>query len=188
MSEKQTWCSHCGASLLRHHLNLAQAKFSPIQASPHQTQELGFCDNFRADGQIKSCVSCEREHKYTEGKTNRFGREGLKRGEKPESRCSFWPLIPLLRKLKEKRWARGCWAGFHQHFTTASAEGGLSQALSTPYKETGKVKEDYKIGDVLRGSLPELSVFPIQVIDGLNPPNRRGLWAPPPRAACCLQY
>lgn len=53
--------------------------------------------------------------------------------------------------------------------------GGLSQALSTPYKETGKVKEDYKKGDVLRGSLPELSVFPIQVIDGLNPPNRRGL-------------
>lgn len=123
---------------------------SPIQPPLHQNHELRFCDSVQADVWTKSCVSCESEHKFTEGKTNRFGRERwFKRGEKPESRRSFWPLIPLLRKLKEERWASA-----ELGFTSTSplpplrGVGGHSQALSTPHKETGKVKEDYKKGDV----------------------------------------
>lgn len=55
-------------------------------------------------------------------------------------------LIPLLRELKEERWATDCWAGLHPHFNNSLRwrGGKRSEALSTAHKEKGKVKEDYK--------------------------------------------
>lgn len=78
----------------------------------------------------------------------------LKKGRSLRAHSPCDLPIPLLRELREERWATDCWAGLHQHFTTLpSVRGsGCSEALSALHKEKGKVKEDYKkSGGCLKG-------------------------------------
>lgn len=68
-----------------------------------------------------------------------------------------------------------------------SLRGQRSQALSTPHKEKGKVKEDYKKEGMFKEKkrLAELSVFGIQVKDSWDSANGR-TFPPPPSTPHCL--
>lgn len=161
--------------------NCTQSK----EVSPTQPQNWGSVITFRQMLEQKAVFPVRANTNTQRGKQTDLGERWFKRGEKPESWRSFWPLIPPLRKLEEGRWA----SAPALHHCLRRGGGGHSQALSTPHKETGKVKEDYKKGDVSRGenSLAELSMFAIQVKDGLIP-LIGGLRAPSPWTSCCLQY
>ena len=82
-----------------------QTKF--LQYSHHfiRTKNWGSVIIFRQIFEQKAVFPVRANTNTQRGKQTDLGERWFKRGEKPESWCSFWPLIPLLRKLKKERWA-----------------------------------------------------------------------------------
>lgn len=109
---------------------LDQKKFLQYSRYFIKTKNWGSVIMFRQMFEQKAVFPVRANTNTRSGKQTDLGERWFKRGEKPESWRSFWPLIPLLRKLKEERGAsaelgftstsplpplRG-WGGIHRLF------------------------------------------------------------------------